>query len=979
MNLSLSLLFLVGVSLIILDSKAQTTTSDSVTAEGCGQTKVCMHSPINCTSPNCTALATWRRSTVEGFVDFELMGKSDGWVALGLSNNTLMGDDSVIHCVVNSSNNNAAQAAYSYNYKTEADLYNGPIPAVEVSTTLVNTSATYTNGEIHCRFSRRIEADGTKVFTLNSSYYLFLGYGPASNGVINMHYKFPLVSSSTINIIQTSSDLSSINSLTTSSSQSTSGDESGKNENSFSDGVGGMVTYQETSDGSQVVFTLTRSLQESSGWVAVGLSTDQTMGNDSVIDCIRLADGSYLTQMSYNGVHMNDVLNPPTIGITRASATFENGTLKCVVTRQVKVNNARVFNLDNQYYLLLAQGLVDANGVKQYHSNRVFSADPVDVRFSPDSVQPDEGSTTWSTRSITTKDTGTVNTGTMNTGTKNTGTVNTGTMNTGTSSKTTVSSGTRSNTGTNAGSTGITAATTTVTSGTKSVTGGNTGTGIATTVSSGTRINAGTTTGSGTRISTGTNSGTSSMTSASSGTQIINVSGTGSGSKTTIGSGTGIIGGGGTGDNNGGAGANNTSGGGTENTITDGEGATVTYHVTSDGSQIVYTLRRPLQQSSGWVAVGFSTDKTMTNDSVIDCIRKSDGTFLVQSSYNGFQVNEVVDPPSTGIVNYTATFENGTLKCVVTRQVKVNNARVFDLDQQYHLLLAQGSVDSNGVKQYHSSRVVSENAVDMRVNSNDIQSDGGGRCDVCLKRAHGILMITAWVLIVSTSIIIARYYKSAWPGKKLCNIDVWATLHRALMVLALACTVAGFIIIFIVNNGQLSNYTSDMPSYFWVHAPLGIVVMILVIINPVMAIFRCQPYTQYRPIFNWLHWLVGTCCHVIALITILFGVKIGELNPPDRLCHYAVFWILIAFIAFHVLVEILLSIDKCITEVKGRDSFMAQYESVKPGDPLKVFEPPGSHCSLIFRYIILVIYFLVVLTLWLAMVILIGSGNLGDS
>jgi len=654
MDLTLSLILLLfGVAELPLVTEAQIKAVDSpVSTSGCGQSKGCLHSPMNCVSPACESVATWKPSAVEGFMDFELMAKSNGWVALGLSTNALMGDDSVMHCVIDATRNNTAQVSYSYNYRTTSGLYNGLIPAGEINTTLVNTSASYTNGEIHCRFSRRIEADGAKVFTLNSSYYLFLGFGPATAGVIKQHNKDPLVSSTKVDVTKSTSDMSTTSPSTPSTNSTT--------------------ATNTTSDG--------------------------------------------------------------------------NGT--------------------------------------------------------------------------------------------------------------------------------------------------------------------------------------------------------------------------------------------TTNSFSDDAGAMVTYQLTSDGSQVVFTLSRPLPlAATGWVAVGFSTDQSMKDDSVLECIRKADGSFVTQNSYNNYQSNQALSANESklGIADATkGSYENGMLKCVITRQVKVNNARVFDLDKQYYLFVAQGPLDAAEAKYYHSSRKFSASQVDVRVNSG-VQSGGGGRCDICLKRAHGILMITAWVLIVSTSIIIARYYKSAWPGKKLCTTDVWFTIHRILMILALACTISGFVIIFVVNSGKLSTYqpASQYPSYFWVHAPLGIVVMILVIINPVMAMFRCHPNTKYRPIFNWLHWLVGTSCHIIALITIFFGAKIGELYPADRICHIAIFWILIAFVGFHVFVEIILSIDKCVSEMRSKQSFQVQYEMSKPGEVPRILEPSVSRCSLIFRYIILVIYFLVVLTLWLAMVILIGSGNIG--
>jgi len=56
-----------------------------VSTTGCGTTKGCMHYPEGCHSPgNCAYVLTWS-TTEPGFVDFELMAPSAGWVGVGLS------------------------------------------------------------------------------------------------------------------------------------------------------------------------------------------------------------------------------------------------------------------------------------------------------------------------------------------------------------------------------------------------------------------------------------------------------------------------------------------------------------------------------------------------------------------------------------------------------------------------------------------------------------------------------------------------------------------------------------------------------------------------------------------------------------------------------------------------------------------------------------------------------------------------------
>lgn len=61
-----------------------------VSTSGCGTTKGCLHYPIGCQSPgNCVSVLTWT-TTESGFVDFEMMAPSSGWVAVAFSPTTTM-------------------------------------------------------------------------------------------------------------------------------------------------------------------------------------------------------------------------------------------------------------------------------------------------------------------------------------------------------------------------------------------------------------------------------------------------------------------------------------------------------------------------------------------------------------------------------------------------------------------------------------------------------------------------------------------------------------------------------------------------------------------------------------------------------------------------------------------------------------------------------------------------------------------------
>lgn len=139
------------------------------------------------------------------------------------------------------------------------------------------------------------------------------------------------------------------------------------------------------------------------------------------------------------------------------------------------------------------------------------------------------------------------------------------------------------------------------------------------------------------------------------------------------------------------------------------------------------------------------------------------------------------------------------------------------------------------------------------------------------------------------------------------------------MIATWALTIAGFVVIFVELRGWSA---ADNP-----HAILGTVTTILCFIQPFMALFRPGPTDKNRPIFNWAHWFVGNAAHLLAsmwkmwkvniwkvesknlnqisVVTIFFAVQLSAAQLPS---WYD--WILVAFVAFHVLMHFIFSVRK---------------------------------------------------------------------
>lgn len=230
--------------------------------------------------------------------------------------------------------------------------------------------------------------------------------------------------------------------------------------------------------------------------------------------------------------------------------------------------------------------------------------------------------------------------------------------------------------------------------------------------------------------------------------------------------------------------------------------------------------------TNGYIALGFSKDQYMGDDSVIECINdENEKKVKVQYSYNNGHVNQDLDtlPDSDA-------YQGGKiLRCTFSRQKIVSDnsdGKIFNLNKNYYLLLSRGSV-KNGKKLVHFLRPGVEPLVSVKKIDLQSHTNSSGKARYPLVKLHGCLMLIAWMLLSSMGILMARYYKPIWPNKRSCNERIWFCVHRICMATCAILTLIGVIIIFI----QVGGY-SDLDSFpKKAHPPLGIIVCILSLIN----------------------------------------------------------------------------------------------------------------------------------------------------
>ncbi|XP_034411190.1 putative ferric-chelate reductase 1 [Cyclopterus lumpus] len=130
-------------------------------------------------------------------------------------------------------------------------------------------------------------------------------------------------------------------------------------------------------------------------------------------------------------------------------------------------------------------------------------------------------------------------------------------------------------------------------------------------------------------------------------------------------------------------------------------------------------------------------------------------------------------------------------------------------------------------------------------------------------KAHGALMLTAWMTLGSLGMMVARYLKELTKRQKLCGKDIWFLVHVAVMSVTIAATIIAFILSF--------SYVKAWSG--GAHPVLGCLVIILSLLQPILALLRCGPQHPRRFLFNWCHALNGVSIKVLAVAAILTGLK----------------------------------------------------------------------------------------------------------
>ncbi|XP_062835626.1 putative ferric-chelate reductase 1 isoform X2 [Anolis carolinensis] len=262
--------------------------------------------------------------------------------------------------------------------------------------------------------------------------------------------------------------------------------------------------------------------------------------------------------------------------------------------------------------------------------------------------------------------------------------------------------------------------------------------------------------------------------------------------------------------------------------------------------------------SDGYVAIGFSDDTIMGNDDIYNCVRNDTDHIEVQHAFSTGRTRP--SPLPLGEVEILSTsFNNGIIKCsFISRNVISTQPR--NAGSLYYIFLAFGPSSAGQIRKHTRRPFIT----DQKVNISSFQSLGGTSSTPSIIKAHGALMLIAWMTTGSVGMIFARYLKKSIK-KTLLGKDIWFQIHSFIMLLTVVTTSIAFILIFTAVKG----WSYDAGA----HAVIGCIVMILSFFQPVIAFFRPSLQNNRRFVFNWFHMLNALVIKVLAVAAIFLGLQ----------------------------------------------------------------------------------------------------------
>ncbi|XGW07301.1 hypothetical protein V3C99_010472, partial [Haemonchus contortus] len=309
-----------------------------------------------------------------------------------------------------------------------------------------------------------------------------------------------------------------------------------------------------------------------------------------------------------------------------------------------------------------------------------------------------------------------------------------------------------------------------------------------------------------------------------------------------------------------------------------------------DGDYLNMEVSGKPPKQNGYAAVGFSNDDKMGEDMVVFCARQ-EGKVIGGLAKLGKKPTAVI-LDNSGVQEVTLIAdENGVIYCAIRQLLYPNRLELFVLNSTYYILFASGEFSNNEMLYHAENRHVlpptflpayvrgTGRIAEEHPYGDNVES----LATIALKKTHGVLMVLAWTIFLSTGILFARQKQGPCPSHMLFGKQLWFQCHRTLNLIGIFAAAVAFLCMFIANNGRWSGPwpgQSSQMNWRWgsIHALLGLIACLLAFIQPLDAMLRCHPGHPQRTKFNVVHGVIGALAWVCAVVTTLIATaKFSEL------------------------------------------------------------------------------------------------------
>lgn len=242
-----------------------------------------------------------------------------------------------------------------------------------------------------------------------------------------------------------------------------------------------------------------------------------------------------------------------------------------------------------------------------------------------------------------------------------------------------------------------------------------------------------------------------------------------------------------------------------------------------------------------------------------------------------------------------------------------------------------------------------------------------------LIQAHGIVMIVGWMVFGSTGILFARYGRSLRFGvrRQFLGKALWFQIHRFLLSLTPLLTLLGFFFILVFSGGKWVNFQISILRF--VHSILGGTIVCCAIIQVWLALYRCNPRSRFRYVFNWSHRITGCLAFILSIPTIFLIVFTLSRNRTALITIISLWtsWIIMIIIIFE---KIECQQRATITAVNGREDETNQ-NNPNINLPIDIESSPNTNIYnrrlTIIKFVLLLLNVIISITLSISFIVFI--------